>query len=143
MSKIPVYENALAAAQMDVPAFQIGRLPWERSTFLRQVLGQESESVFKRPRITLERNVTVSTASSSASVELRKEISLHIPRVKPDTKHLVSSNPEAGRQQAINAWLQILKLDLHESITGRQIVKFCKATSRPMNNQSYRLSQWR
>jgi len=39
---------------------------------------------------------------------------------------LISNNPEASRQQAINSWLEILKLDLEESVTGKQILKILR-----------------
>ena len=117
----------MRAAQLEVKPLSLGKQVWETNPFLRSVFDRNDGQELKRPRISIEHGTARSSTDSARTVpDITKQISLHVPRVRPETKHLVSSNPEAGRQQAINAWLQIIKIDLNESLTGRQILKFLR-----------------
>ena len=100
----------------------------ESNRVIRSILGDEIDTLYKRPRISLEHQPRSSGSMSSPASkdELARQVKLGVPRVRPSTGHLFSSDPESGRQQAINAWLQIIKLDLNESLTGRQILTVLK-----------------
>ena len=114
MSNIPGYEALLNAAQISVPADRVGALPWESNQFLADVFGDPVtlEPEFKRPRIVHDIvPAALSSESKSVHVEnMKSHIKKSIPRVKPNTSHLTSNEPEAGRQQAINAWLELIKV---------------------------------
>ena len=66
----------------------------------------------------------VASASSSTgrSEGIKAQIQKAIPRLKPGTGHLVSNNPEAGRQQAVNVWTELIKIELNSSTVGRQLL---------------------
>ena len=126
MSSIPGYEALLSSAQLAVPTERVGNFPWETNSLLAEVFGVpvRLEPDFKRPRIIHELVplVVAESSSKTRSDNIKAQVLKAVPRIRPGTAHLSSNNPEAGRQQAINAWLEIIKLDLHESTVGRQIL---------------------
>ena len=126
MSRIPGYEAAFASAQLSVPQLQAAaKFPWETNRVIRNILGDRTDIDFKRPRISLEQSTTSSssTAAPLSKDDLARQVKLAVPKVRPSTGHLFCSDPEASRDQALNAWMQLLKLDLGESVTDRQIAK--------------------
>jgi hypothetical protein len=130
MSSIPGYDAALSAALLLVPAASPVRFPWERGKVMQQLFGDDSAPEIKRPRLNIAGppvNVTctagASNDSASASSQFQKELRLHVPRIRPSTMHLSVTEPELDRQKALDAWLQVLKIDLRYSIAGRQIIR--------------------
>ena len=105
MSKIPGYETLLGAAQLNVASEQIGSLPWEGNPLMSSIFGTSLPLVpeWKRPMITHEvSNASTSSNASGLAAEMRSRVKKAVPRIKPETAHLISNDPEAGRQQATN-----------------------------------------
>ena len=127
MSSIPGYDDFLRAAQGTNETLRVGVMPWEANSLMEQVFGGGD---WLQPRLKQPRLSSYVPSSSSASdkpaavqADLKEQLKKAVPRVRPSTTHLISNDPESGRQQGINSWLTILKMDLEESITGRQIIK--------------------
>ena len=125
MSNIPGYDDFLRAAQRTNDTVRVGVMPWEANSLMQHVFsdGNLLQPMPKQPRLSTEILSSSSTLDRPPVLQsdLKEQIKQKVPRVRPSTNHLTSSDPEASRQQAINSWLVILKMDLEESITGRQI----------------------
>ena len=66
-----------------------------------------------------------------ASLPDSKRIKMAIPRVQPSTGHHRASDPEASRARSLDAWLQILKIDLQQSSMGRQVLRILSSGLTP------------
>jgi len=135
MSSIPGYEAALNSALQLLPAASSVQFPWERNKVMRELFGCQSTEL-KRPRLNTAGPPVNDTftggggnGSASASSQVQKELRLHVPMIRPSTTHLSVTEPELDRQKALDAWLQILKIDLGCSIAGRQINRIIDSSS--------------
>ena len=130
MSRIPGYEAAMAVSMLAVTAGKRNLLPWETNPWLRKILGNDDSSEIKRPRLSMITEVESSATSSGSARQVDsiepKPSSSAISKVSPLTSHLGASDPEPDRQKANEAWLLILKIDLSESMVGRQIERILK-----------------
>ena len=134
MSQIPGYDAAFNAATLTVQSSTNLRMPWENGPLMRTVFGNSDEQILKRPRLSLVAAPSMEASSSSSSnmpTETRREVQLRIPRIKPTTHHLRSTEPEGERQRALEAWLQVLRLNLEESATGRQVIRILRSGLTP------------
>ena len=90
------------------------------------IFGTDSFAM-KRPRLSLvdpgSAEVAASSSTPSRPLETQSQPSLKISKIRPSTTHLRSVDPESDRQRALEAWLQVLKIDLSCSVTGRLITK--------------------
>jgi hypothetical protein len=124
-SRIPGYDTALASASLQLESTTGIRMPWESNRLLASIFGaSEEQSSLKRPRLNLasssdDREIAVPAISSSTSSS--REVRKVLPRIRPNTTHLSVTEPETERQRSLDAWLQILKIDLGQSTVGRQI----------------------
>ena len=126
MSSIPGYDAAFNAATLSMQSTTTLRLPWEKGSLMQNIFGNVSEQALKRPRLSLvagPADHSIARSSSDMPSEARREVQLRVPRVKPTTHHLRSTEPEGERLRALEAWLQILRLDLEQSATGRQVLR--------------------
>ena len=125
MSAIPGYDTALNAATLSMDSSTTLKFPWKKTKLMQNIFGNVNEQALKRPRLPLVAGPPEHSNASSSSVplEAKCELQLRIPRVRLTTSHLRSAEPEGERQRALEAWLQISKLDLEQSTTGRQIMR--------------------
>ena len=103
MSSIPGYDEFLRAAQGTNEILRVGVMPWEANSLMDQVFGGGDwlQPRLKQPRLS---NYVPSSSSASdkpaaVQAELKEQLKKAVPRVRPLTTHLISNDPESGRQE--------------------------------------------